>query len=221
MRDFAKLASDLKQKAQDRNRALLPVKAEAKIKADHFDSIVDNLREHKTVQCVSAPQLFPTPRELALVLIELADIQPEHTILEPSAGTGQLADVILTESGIRPTCCEINLKLQSILINKGYQIAGSDFLEYAGQYDRIIMNPPFVNQQDIDHVTHAFELLAPGGRLVAVMSGSVEFRQDRKTTAFRNLIDQCGSIERNPDDSFKQSGTNVRTVTVILDREQS
>lgn len=219
MRDYTKLATELKQKAQARNRALLPVKAEAKAKADHFDSVAESLREHKTVEFVSAPQLFPTPRELALVLVESADIQATHTVLEPSAGNGQLADCILSESGIRPVCCEINHKLQSILRAKGYQVVGSDFLEHITTYDRIVMNPPFVNQQDIDHVNHAFELLNLGGRLVAVMAGSVEFRQDKKTTKFRDLIDRYGSIERNPDDSFKQSGTNVRTVTVILDKE--
>ena len=41
------------------------------------------------------------------------------------------------------------------------------------------MNPPFDRLQDVRHVTHAFSLLAPGGRLVAVMAEGVTYREDR------------------------------------------
>jgi hypothetical protein len=39
------------------------------------------------VRVVSAPQLFPTPAALARRVVDLADIQPGMTVLEPSAGT--------------------------------------------------------------------------------------------------------------------------------------
>ena len=42
------------------------------------------------VQVVAAPQLFPTPADLAARMVELADVQPGQKVLEPSAGTGVL-----------------------------------------------------------------------------------------------------------------------------------
>ena len=45
------------------------------------------------VQVVIAPQLFPTPPELADRMVALADIRPGQQVLEPSAGnpgTGHL-----------------------------------------------------------------------------------------------------------------------------------
>ena len=74
------------------------------------------------------------------------------------------------------------------------------------------------SQQDIDHVTTAFGLLADGGVLVAIMSSGVVFRENKKTVAFReDLLDKCAvSIEENPRGAFKDSGTMVNTVMIKL-----
>jgi hypothetical protein len=81
---------------------------------------------------------------------------------------------------------------------------------------RTPVNPPFERQQDIDHVLHAFKFLKPSGRLVAIMSASVTFRENKKTLEFREFIRQHGHLEHNPEGSFKESGTMVNTVTVVL-----
>lgn len=80
------------------------------------------------------------------------------------------------------------------------------------------MNPPFANLQDVDHVTHAFNFLKPGGRLVAIMGEGAFFRQDRKAQEFRALLDVHGISEQLPAGSFEASGTNVNTRIVILDK---
>jgi hypothetical protein len=60
--------------------------------------------------------------------------------------------------------------------------------------------------------------LKPDGRLVAIMSAGVSFRQDKRTTAFRKLVEERGGmIEPLPEDSFKESGTSVNTVLVVVD----
>ncbi|MEN9926674.1 MAG: hypothetical protein RL268_2800, partial [Pseudomonadota bacterium] len=56
-------------------------------------------------------------------------------------------------------------------------------------YDRIIMNPPFSNRRDAEHVRHAFDLLKPGGRIVAIMGDGVFFGQDRKAQEFRDWLE--------------------------------
>ena len=49
-----------------------------------------------------------------------------------------------------------------------------------GSYDRVVMNPPFDLERDIDHVMHAMEFLKPDGLLVAIMSAGTEWRGDEK-----------------------------------------
>lgn len=56
--------------------------------AQAFEAMRKGLRAG--VQVVSAPQLFPTPPELAARMVELANIMDGDRVLEPSAGTGRL-----------------------------------------------------------------------------------------------------------------------------------
>lgn len=165
---------------------------------------------------------FPTPAALVNRMIDQADIQEGHTILEPSAGLGHIADVISERHPDNPlTVCEISYSLCEALKLKGYEIdIREDFLKHTNTYDRIIMNPPFENGQDITHVLHAFSLLNPGGRLVAIMAGN-KGKSDKKTTEFVEFVqNQGGSIEENPAGSFLSSfrPTGVNTITVILDK---
>ncbi len=84
-------------------------------------------------------------------------------------------------------------------------------------YDRVIMNPPFADKADIAHIRHALGFLRPGGILVSVMSAGVQFREDRTTAAFRELVTSSGGeITALPDGSFAESGTDVRTVLVTI-----
>jgi GNAT superfamily N-acetyltransferase/phospholipid N-methyltransferase len=165
---------------------------------------------------------FPTPRELVEQMIDYAEIQPGHQVLEPSAGKGNIADIIKeSEPNAEIDVIEINQGLRSMLEIKGYNVVSNDFTEYDGkQYDRIIMNPPFENFQDIDHVKHAYELLKPGGKLVAIMGAGVK-NSRKKAVEFRQWIDESGSyIEDLPDGSFKSSErqTGVATVMVTIDK---
>jgi protein-L-isoaspartate O-methyltransferase len=163
-------------------------------------------------------QLFETPPSLAVHLVELAEIRLGMDVLEPSAGRGNIADE-LAKRGYNVSVIEILPDNQLILENKGHQIVGNDFLKYGRKaFDRIVMNPPFSQQQDIDHVYHAWDLLKPGGRLVAIMSAGTLHRDNRKAQYFRDLLNEYGWSEINPDDAFKVSGTMVRTITVVLNR---
>tara|TARA_R110000737_G_scaffold152329_2_gene181609 strand:- start:4874 stop:8530 length:3657 start_codon:yes stop_codon:yes gene_type:complete len=85
------------------------------------------------------------------------------------------------------------------------------------------MNPPFENFQDIEHVQHAFSLLKPGGKLVAIMGAGVK-NSRKKAVEFREWLDNAGSyIEDLPDGSFKTSDrpTGVSTVMVTIEKNDS
>jgi predicted RNA methylase len=187
---------------------------------------------------------FETPAGLADQIVRLAEITPGMTVLEPSAGRGRLAMPAALSGGL-VTCVEIQadnaaflransalpgaLRLHHPAARDFVEIVCGDFLAEVIQinrFDRVIMNAPFAHQADLDHVRHAFDFLKPGGRLVAIMSNGVAFRQNKKTKDFRDWMSESPEIEsgkmvQNADDAFEESGTSVRTVTLILDRVKS
>jgi predicted RNA methylase len=157
-------------------------------------------------------QYFPTPKDMAKDMVDMADISEEHSVLEPSAGQGAIADEI--DRPERVYCCELNPANASILINKGYSVFTGDFLsmDKTVLVDRIVMNPPFTKQQDVDHIMRAFEFLKPGGVLVSVVSESPFFRDNCKSVEFRRWLNENrAEIVENDAGAFKESGTMVKT----------
>lgn len=163
---------------------------------------------------------FPTPPKVVDRLMELADVREGQKVLEPSAGTGNIADR-LRDTKADVETIETVPTLANILKMKGHNIVGGDFMEHTdGDYDRIVMNPPFEKGQDIDHVRHAYDLLKPGGKLVAVMSEGPFGRSDAKAEGFRQWLDAVGGTsERLPQGSFldsdRSTGVATRIVTIL------
>jgi predicted RNA methylase len=172
---------------------------------------------------VTPPQAFgfyPTPPALIDRLMELADVEPHHMVLEPSAGHGAICDALLDViDPERLRCVELLPENCTVLRRLGYLPIEGDFMavDLPAAFDRVVMNPPFERKQDIHHVTRAFSLLKPGGRLVSIMSAGVVANGDAKSRALRALVEAHGWLEHNPEGSFKPAGTAVRTVTVVLD----
>lgn len=111
---------------------------------------------------------FPTPKALALAMVsKLPSFSESAVILEPSAGEGDLAEVI-RESFPRNTILTIE-KNPILSARLKFPVVGDDFLKYNDPVDIIIANPPFSNNyQDIDHVYHMWEILKPGGSMVSL-----------------------------------------------------
>ena len=165
---------------------------------------------------------FETPEAVARTIIDQAYVRSTDRVLEPQAGRGAIARLVAGK-GARVDCVEIQSHLVEQLraIDGLGRVIHGDFLgvtpDEIGLYDCIIMNPPFDWGRDIDHVRHALQFLAPGGRLVAVMSQGVEFRQDRKAVEFRKLLEDLnGSMHDLPPGSFASSGTMVNTIYVRI-----
>lgn len=158
---------------------------------------------------------FPTPAGLASQIVKLANIQEGETVLEPSAGLGHLADEIKKQVNNDVQCIEFNSRLAEALAIKGHNVINQDFLTHTRKYDKIIMNPPFENGQDVKHVVHAFNLLNKGGRLVAIMANNKYRYQD-----FLGMVNTFGTMEENPANSFASAfrPTGVSTITVVLDK---
>lgn len=168
---------------------------------------------------------FPTPPDLVKRMLHEADIQPSDKILEPSAGAGHIADLIRSEYPNNTLqCVEVWGKAVEVLQLKGHAVEQTDFLQYESSgWNKIIMNPPFNNLADIDHVQHAYSLLAEGGRIVAIMGNGFTFRQDKKTAAFRQWLETVGAYADLPADTFKASDrpTGVKTCLVVIDKPEA
>ncbi|HEY9343782.1 MAG TPA: hypothetical protein VIQ53_00665, partial [Inquilinus sp.] len=133
-------------------------------------------------------------------------------------GTGNLA-ARAAAAGAVVDCVEIQAGLADQLRRAGRcrRVTTADFLSSLPDpdalYDRVIMNPPFDRERDIDHVIHALEFLKPGGLLVAILSAGTEFRETRKSEAFRALMEKMNARWSDlPPGSFSSVGTNCNTI---------
>lgn len=164
------------------------------------------------------PGYFPTPPAVVERIIAAADIRPGLSVLEPSAGKGDIAEAVEAAGG-SVTCMEIAPQLAAILRLKGLTAHNVSCLDCSAKFDRIVMNPPFENGQDIDHIRRMFEQLNPGGRLVSVVCEGPFFRKDRKSEDFRDWLETVGAhTEKLPAGSFLASGTGVATRLVTIDK---
>jgi protein-L-isoaspartate O-methyltransferase len=224
-------AKGVSKERQDELIAEVTAKAQPRAKVGPFTlgGQIEAMREtlKDGVRVISAPQLFPTPPHLAARMVELAQIEPGHRVLEPSAGTGVLCKAI---TAAQPTAqvfaVEINTQLCELLsqnINPPEDAAEGicknvlegDFLEVddlGNQWDRIVMNPPFADGADIKHISHALKHLKPGGRLVAICANGP--RQNEKLRPVVEAHD--GLWQELPADTFMSSGTSVRTVLLSM-----
>ncbi|WP_313416918.1 LPD3 domain-containing protein [Pseudomonas oryzihabitans] len=165
---------------------------------------------------------FPTPKAEGVRMAGLAGIKPGDLVLEPSAGNGNLADAARA-AGAQVDVVEISSQLRDILTAKGYTVVAHDFMELdlAPKYDAILMNPPFSNRRDAEHIQRAFQMLKPGGRLVAIAGEGVFIGSDAKAVQFRAWLDEHGAeVEALGAGTFKakdllaQTGANARLIVV-------
>ena len=168
---------------------------------------------------------FPSPEPVAAKVVENAITYRREgdaplTILEPSAGTGNLARPC-AEKGAIVDCVELQADLALSLTATGFyrRVLNHNFLDLTSDpdrlYDRVVMNPPFDLERDIDHVIHALNFLKPDGLLVAVMSAGTTLRETRKSVAFRRLMDSMNWRWQDlPERSFAPVGTNVNTIII-------
>lgn len=147
-------------------------------------------------------------------------------ILEPSAGTGAIADALRARLP-RATleCCELNPLSAAVLRQKGYTVFEGDFLAFtpSAAYARIALNPPFSVKGDVrayqTHIRHAHAMLAKGGSLVAIAPPGFLTGTSKPDREFRDFVyehSQGYGVEEISAGTFAESGTNIATVLMTL-----
>jgi predicted RNA methylase len=88
-------------------------------------------------------------------------------------------------------------------------------------FDAVIMNPPFTERGDSNawatHLQLAWQLLRPGGRMVAISPASYRFSTRRAAAQVRDLVDGGGgTVVELPEGTFRNAGTNVHAVFISV-----
>lgn len=169
-------------------------------------------------------QFYATPVWVADMMVNDLYLLPEHKILEPSAGSGRLVEAVHRDVPcVVVDCYELNEHFYQYLgVCQGVNMCGRDFMESPDteDYDRIIANPPFKNNQDIEHVMKMYGRLKSGGRMAVITSTHWTFAEDRKSVEFREWLQgKCKHKQELPEGSFRESGTSVATMYLIIEKE--
>lgn len=160
---------------------------------------------------------FPTPKEVAEQMIDLACLEEDDFVLEPSAGEGAIAEEILKIGVDKLDLIEINERFAKILKEKGFHyVLCGDFLNFKSSYfyDAVLMNPPFDRNTWQKHIIHAFSMLKNGARLVSVCPISAKTTANKTWKEFlRNIQHEFHDL---PEKTFKESGTMVNTCIIKI-----
>lgn len=180
------------------------------------------LNEGKRCNLAQEYQFFETPDEVADWLVMLAGgIHKCDAVLEPSAGRGALVKAIHRSCPDAVVdCYEMMPENKELLAGLGgIRLLGDDFTksDNGKLYTKIIANPPFAGNQDIDHVRMMYDRLESGGTLAAITSVHWTFGQERKCEEFRQWLDAVGGRSYEIEEgAFRQSGTGIKTMAVVI-----
>jgi len=152
-----------------------------------------------------------TPAALAERMAALAGAGPGVRVLEPSAGRGAIARV-LQGLGAEVHCVELGSDMAGALAAEGFSVECADFRDVRPDpvYRAVVMNPPFGEGRDAEHVRHAARFLAAGGLLVSTLS-----RATAEDEGFRGMLEGMDPVlavfheEGLPAETFTVMGTGV------------
>ena len=168
-------------------------------------------------------QFFETPAALAEKMAFMANLEDGKTVLEPSAGRGAIVKAVRRLfPAMQFDCFELMEANQEVLKRMdGVKVVGKDFLqEKKRSYDKIVANPPFSKNQDVDHIMEMHRCLNKGGCLVTVASSHWEQSSNKKETAFRSWLKKVGAtVEVLPEGTFAESGTSVGARLIVIHKE--
>ncbi len=180
-----------------------------------------------------ASDFYPTPMHIAGQMLSLIDMGSVATVLEPSAGKGDLCDALKSmfngskyhrgfyDNRIEVDCIEIDQNLRFILQGKGYRVVHDDFitLNTKKKYDLILANPPFSEADE--HIMKMLDMQEDGGQLVCLLNAETlrnPYTNLRKTLLKR--LTEYGATIKYVRDGFTKSqrktGVEIAIVAVKI-----
>ncbi|MEQ4672048.1 DUF4942 domain-containing protein [Providencia manganoxydans] len=156
-------------------------------------------------------QFYPTTGDLQKAAMDECDPSEGDTLLEPSIGFGALLRNL--PEGVKVTGVETN-HVAAICSRLRWDTHQQDFLtttvKQLGQYDRVLMNPPYSDGRWKHHLQHARQFVKPGGRIVAVLPGSATEESVQSLMNDDCIVHQCGQYEN----AFDKTSVNVKLFVI-------
>lgn len=142
---------------------------------------------------------YPTPTKLLDKITKGIAWMDIETVLEPSAGNGNIASYVI-EQHKRETyknkldldCIEIDSELRQTLKGKNFRVVHDDFLTFNTfkHYDLIIMNPPF--SKGAKHLLHALTLQKDNFHIICILNA--ETIKNPYTNERKDLISRLHAL---------------------------
>lgn len=153
---------------------------------------------------------YPTPQSLIDKMLCDIDFSMIKSILEPSAGKGDIVEAFKKKSETHNKywgnkkfqfdidCIEADQNLQHILKGENFRVVYNDFLTYdtMKEYDLIVMNPPFSN--GCKHLLKALEMQKRNGGAVVCLLNAETLKNpctNDRLDLQRKLTDYNAKIE--------------------------
>ena len=178
-------------------------------------------------------EFYPTPSSISGRMIGKINWKYVETVLEPSAGKGDLVTALRECSHTyrsplydhyrdnftdKVDCIEIDPNLQALLKGLGFRVVADDFLSFYThkKYNVIIMNPPF--SEGDAHLLKAIELQEQNGGQICCLLNAETIRNPY-TRLRRELVDKLtkyGAEYEYVKDGFRKAERTSDVETVIV-----
>ena len=173
---------------------------------------------------------YPTPQSMIDKMLSGIDWNFVQSVLEPSAGKGDLAREVcrhfrykhndyskdLNPSKYDVDCVEIDPNLRAILKNGGFRVVHDDFLtmETMKHYDLIVMNPPF--DRGAEHLLKALRMQERGGAVICLLNaGTLRNQHTYIRKVLARELERLNAEITYHNDAFFDSERRTR-VTVAM-----
>ena len=181
-------------------------------------------------------QQFSTPPSIAYLANYVANVTAKDIMLEPSAGIGGIA-VFAKRDGATVYVNELDKRRLEVLRNMPFD---RFFNENAEQLDNIlggkieptviVMNPPFSSSSERNvhntkigakHIEQALKILAPNGRLVAIVGKGMEDGAPAFRDWWKNIKSEYNvrANIRIDGKNYNKYGTNFDIQMLVIDKD--
>lgn len=171
---------------------------------------------------------YPTPRHLIDKMLFGIDFKMIRSILEPSAGSGNIVEVLKEKEKFHSTyynkvtfdidCVEIDSNLQHILKGKGFRVVHDDFLTYntRKEYDLIVANFPFSN--GCKHLLKALEMQERnGGAIVCLLNAeTLKNPYSNERMVLQRKLTECNAQVDFIQDAFKDAERKTSVEVALI-----
>ena len=179
-------------------------------------------------------EFYPTPETLLDKILDGVDYRYIGTVLEPSAGKGDIVKYIEKVAGSYPhynsritfDCIELDETLQKTLIGQDMRVVHDNFLTYKTNktYDLIIANPPF--SEGDKHLMKALDMQEKsGGDVVFILNAETirnPYANLRKALVDR--LEKAGAsieyMQQEFSSAERQTNVEIAVVKVHYDKPE-